>query len=92
MSCSEMGWISHRELRRMVTFLPMGIQDRDYYRDWWAKREGKAERAEAVSEPAPKAKRVKQRKPWPAFALWVWGICLFFWWLFWIMKIIIATR
>lgn len=48
----------------------MGIQDRDYYREWWRKRTGYVERAQFR---LPSFSR-RARTPWPPFVSWLVGI------------------
>lgn len=45
----------------------MGIQDRDYYRDWWRKREGYVEKAE-FRLPVVPSKRLSSIPP---FVCWL---------------------
>lgn len=51
----------------------MGMQDRDYYREWWSTRESVRQKSEPVhSQPA----LVQQRSPDPLWPFVAWAVLL----------------
>lgn len=57
----------------------MGMQDRDYYREWWRQREAKSppvappEQAEPVAEPRPRPNAMHPFVAWIVLIAWVIG-------------------